>query len=69
MLGARFCRTGTGALLIKLIIIDNFPITITTITIYFIHPSRELKPSFDRTPKKIIISVILSHETHAHTHP
>ena len=40
-------------------------ITITTITIYFIHPSGKLKLSFDRTTKNIII---LSHETHAHTH-
>ena len=36
-----------------------------TITIYFIQPSGKLKLSFDRTVKNI---VILSHETHAHTH-
>ena len=41
-------------------------ITITTATIYFIHPSGKSKPSFDRTTKNI--SIILSHETHAHTH-
>ena len=39
--------------------------TITTITIYFIHRSRKLKLLFDRTTKNI---VILSHETHTHTH-
>ena len=44
----------------------NF-ITITKITIYFIHPSGELKLSFDRTTKDIIISIILSHETRTYT--
>ena len=39
-----------------------------TITIYFINPSGKLKLSFDRTTKNIIISIILSHEPHAHTH-
>ena len=38
-----------------------------TITIYFIHPSGKLKLPFDRTTKNIIMSVILSDETHAHT--
>ena len=36
-----------------------------SITTYFIHPSGKLKLSFDRTTKNI--SIILSHETHAHT--
>ena len=40
-------------------------VTITTITTYFINPSRKLKLSFDRTTKNIII---LNHEPHAHTH-
>ena len=35
------------------------------ITIYFIHPNRKLKLLFDCATKNIII---LSHETHTHTH-
>ena len=46
---------------------DPVCLTITITTIYFINPTWKLKLSFDRTTKNII-SIILSHEPHAHTH-
>ena len=38
----------------------------TNVTIYFVHSSGKLMLSFNHTAKSI--SIILSHETHAHTH-
>ena len=48
-------------------------LTITTVTVYFIHPSGTLKLSFDKKKKKKKkkneghISIILSHETRTYT--
>ena len=42
-------------------------VTITTITIYFIHPSAKLKLSFDRTTKNIPQQFSVMKHTHIHT--